>query len=71
MSFAVRSLTLALTTPATNNLRGDVNLVAVLCTMSVILGVFIGPYFLKWLKIPEDQCESPKGEVITVKSIFF
>lgn len=53
LSFAARSLTLALATPATTNLGGDLNLVAVLCIMSGVLGVLIGPSLLKWLKIPE------------------
>ena len=53
LSFAARSLTLALATPATMNLGGDLNLVAVLCIMSGILGVLIGPLLLKWLRIPE------------------
>ncbi|KAI9815563.1 MAG: hypothetical protein M1827_002697 [Pycnora praestabilis] len=55
LSFAARSLTLALATPATQNLGGDLNLVAVLCIMSGILGVLIGPLMLKWLRIPEDD----------------
>ncbi|MCJ1249929.1 hypothetical protein MMC30_007155 [Trapelia coarctata] len=55
LSFAARSLTLALATPATTNLGGDLNLVAVLCIMSGILGVLMGPAMLKWLKIPEGE----------------
>ena len=55
LSFAARSLTLALATPATANLGGDLSLVAVLCIMSGILGVLIGPWLLKKLKIPEDD----------------
>lgn len=55
LSFAARSLTLALATPATTNLGGDLNLVAVLCIMSGILGVLIGPAMLKWLRIPEGE----------------
>lgn len=55
LSFASRSLTLALATPATHNLGGDLNLVAVLCIMSGILGVLVGPPMLRWLKIPEDD----------------
>jgi len=55
LSFAARSLTLALATPATTNLGGDLNLVAVLCIMSGILGVLVGPAMLKWLKIPEGE----------------
>lgn len=53
LSFATRSLTLALATPSTMNLGGDLDLVAVLCIMSGILGVLIGPTMLRWLKIPE------------------
>ncbi|KAL2047148.1 hypothetical protein N7G274_001167 [Stereocaulon virgatum] len=55
LSFASRSLTLALATPATQNLGGDLQLVAVLCIMSGVLGVLIGPALLKWLRIPEDD----------------
>jgi putative effector of murein hydrolase len=53
LSFAARSLTLALATPAVSNLGGDLNTVAALCIMSGILGVLIGPYILRWLRIPE------------------
>lgn len=53
LSFASRSLTLALAQPATQNLGGDLSLVAVLCILSGILGVLIGPNMLKYLKIPE------------------
>jgi putative effector of murein hydrolase len=55
LSFASRSLTLALATPATSNLGGDLNLVAVLCIMSGIIGVLVGSQLLRWLKIPEDD----------------
>ena len=55
LSFASRSLTLALATPATQNLGGDLQLVAVLCIMSGVMGVLIGPTLLKWLRIPEDD----------------
>ena len=54
LSFATRSLTPALATPVTLNLGGDLSLVTVLCIMSSILGVLIGPLLLKWLRIPED-----------------
>lgn len=55
LAFAARSLTLALATPATRNLGGDLNLVAVLCIMSGILGVLVGPWALRKLLIPEDD----------------
>jgi len=55
LAFAARSLTLALATPATRNLGGDLNTVAALAIMSGILGVLIGPRMLKWLRIPEGQ----------------
>lgn len=55
LSFASRSLTLALATPATQNLGGDLQLVAVLCIMSGVMGVLIGPALLKWLRIPDDD----------------
>ena len=55
LSFASRSLTLALATPATQNLGGDLQLVAVLCIMSGVMGVLIGPPLMKWLKVPDDD----------------
>ena len=55
LSFASRSLTLALATPATHNLGGDPQLVAVLCIMSGVLGVLLGPTLLTWLRVPEDD----------------
>jgi hypothetical protein len=55
LSFAARSLTLALATPATKNLGGDLNTVAALAIMSGILGVLIGGRLLKTLKIPEGM----------------
>lgn len=55
LSFASRSLTLALATPATQNLGGDLQLVAVLCIMSGVMGVLIGPALLKLMRIPEDD----------------
>ncbi|TVY80701.1 Plastidal glycolate/glycerate translocator 1-like chloroplastic protein [Lachnellula suecica] len=55
LAFAGRSLTLALATPATKNLGGDVNTNAALAIMSGILGVLIGPRILEWLRIPEDD----------------
>ena len=55
LSFAARSLTLALATPAITNLGGDLNAVAALCIMSGILGALIGSRMLKLLKIPEGQ----------------
>ncbi|KAH0608399.1 uncharacterized protein H6S33_001533 [Morchella sextelata] len=42
LSFAARSLTLALALPAVGNLGGDANLAAVLCIMSGIVGVLVG-----------------------------
>ncbi|KAI9832689.1 MAG: hypothetical protein M1819_004275 [Sarea resinae] len=55
LAFPSRSLTLALATPATKNLDGDITLNAVLAIMSGILGVLIGPNLLKWMRIPEDD----------------
>lgn len=55
LSFPSRSLTLALATPATQNLGGDLQLVAVLCIMSGVMGVLVAPTLLKWLQIPEDD----------------
>lgn len=45
----------ALATPATQNIGGDLQLVAVLCIMSGVMGVLIGPTLLRWMKIPEDD----------------
>ena len=55
LSFAVRSLTLALATPAVNNLGGDSNAAAALAIMSGILGVLVGPRMLRLLRIPEGK----------------
>lgn len=55
LSFASRSLTLALAQPATQNIGGDLSLVAVLCITSGIMGVLFGPALLKYLKIPEGN----------------
>jgi putative effector of murein hydrolase len=56
LSFAVRSLTLALATPTVTNLGGDLNTAAALAIMSGIFGVLIGPRMLKLLRIPEGKC---------------
>lgn len=53
LSFASRSLTLALATPATQNLGGDLYTVAPLCIFSGIMGVVVGPWALKKMRIPE------------------
>jgi len=53
LSFASRSLTLALAQPATQNLGGDPSMVAVLCIFSGIMGVMLGPSMLKLLRIAE------------------
>lgn len=37
------------------SIGGDLSLVAVLCIMSGILGVLIGPQMLVWLRIPEGM----------------
>jgi len=55
LAFASRSLTLALATPATQNLGGDMFTVAPLCIFSGIVGVVVGPWALKTLKVPEGQ----------------
>lgn len=55
LSFPSRSLTLALATPATQNLGGDLSLVAVLCILSGIMGVLIGPQLLDLLNIPQGE----------------
>jgi len=55
LAFASRSLTLALATPATQNLHGDLQLVAVLCIMSGVMGVLVGPTLLNWIRVPGDD----------------
>jgi len=55
LSFPSRSLTLALAQPATQNLGGDLSLVAVLALLSGIMGVLVGPQMLKMLRIPEGM----------------
>ncbi|KAH7416883.1 hypothetical protein BKA64DRAFT_656439 [Cadophora sp. MPI-SDFR-AT-0126] len=55
LAFAARSLTLALATPAVENLKGDVNTIAALAIMSGILGALAGTQMLDWLRIPEGE----------------
>ncbi|CAG8951685.1 hypothetical protein HYFRA_00005485 [Hymenoscyphus fraxineus] len=55
LAFASRSLTLALATPATKNLGGDVNTNATLAIMSGIMGALMGNRILQFLRIPEDD----------------
>ncbi|KAF2805746.1 uncharacterized protein BDZ99DRAFT_424137 [Mytilinidion resinicola] len=55
LSFASRSLTLALAQPATANLGGDLSLVAVLCIVSGILGVLLGHAMLRIMRITDDD----------------
>jgi len=57
LSFPSRSLTLALAQPATQNLGGDLSLVAVLALLSGIMGVLLGPQMLKLLRIPEGTMQ--------------
>jgi putative effector of murein hydrolase len=68
LAFAGRSLTLALATPAVQNLGGDVSAVAALAIMSGILGVLIGPRMLQWLRIPEGEFHFlPLCDVLTFR----
>lgn len=55
LAFAARSLTLALATPATENLGGDTNTVAAVAIMSGIIGALLGQRMLAMLKIPEGK----------------
>ena len=55
LAFAARSLTLALATPATENLGGDANTVAAVAIMSGIVGALVGQRMLAMLKIPEGE----------------
>lgn len=55
LAFAARSLTLALATPAAENLGGDTNTVAALAIMSGIVGALIGTQLLDRMRIPEGM----------------
>lgn len=59
LAFSARSLTLALATPAADNIGGDPNTVAALAIMSGIMGVIIGQRLLSWLKIPDGKMLLP------------
>lgn len=61
LAFPVRSLTLALATPAAQNLGGDANTASALAIMSGILGALIGPQMLDRLKIPDGEFKSPRA----------
>jgi putative effector of murein hydrolase len=69
LAFASRSLTLALATPATQNLGGDINTNAALAIMSGIMGVLVGQRVLAWLRIPEGksaQHEDMRSETVSI-----
>lgn len=55
LAFASRSLTLALALPATQNLGGNLDVVAPVAIFSGILGVLCGPWTLGKLRVPEDD----------------
>lgn len=55
LAFPARSLTLALATPATANLGGDVGLNAVLAIASGMVGALAGGWLLRVLRVPEDD----------------
>ncbi|MCJ1440158.1 MAG: hypothetical protein MMC23_000641 [Stictis urceolatum] len=56
LTFAVRSLTLALAQPAAGNLGvEDTSFVALLCILSGILGALVGPRFLRWIGVPDED----------------
>ncbi|KAK9480114.1 LrgB-like family-domain-containing protein [Lipomyces japonicus] len=55
LAFVGRSVTLALALPVVNALGGSQSLVAVTAILSGIVGVIIGGYLLKWLRIREDD----------------
>ncbi|QSZ37733.1 hypothetical protein DSL72_008832 [Monilinia vaccinii-corymbosi] len=55
LSFSVRSLTLALATPAASNLGANLNAAAALAIMSGILGVLIGQRLLALLRVRPDD----------------
>ncbi|KAK0610085.1 LrgB-like family-domain-containing protein [Bombardia bombarda] len=55
LAFAARSLTLALATPAMDNLGGDLNTVSAVAIMSGIMGALVGERILALVRIPEDD----------------
>jgi putative effector of murein hydrolase len=55
LAFPVRSLTLALATPAAKNLAGDANTASALAIMSGILGALVGSQLLDRLRIPDGE----------------
>lgn len=55
LAFTSRSLTLALATPAVDNLGGDLNTLSAVALISGVLGVLIGQQTLRWLRIPEGE----------------
>ncbi|KAK9464716.1 LrgB-like family-domain-containing protein [Lipomyces arxii] len=55
ISFIGRSVTLALALPVVQSLGGSESLVAVVAILSGIIGVLIGGFILKWLRIREDD----------------
>lgn len=55
IAFIGRSVTLALALPVIQSLGGSQSLVAVVAILSGIVGVLIGGYILKWLRIREDD----------------
>ncbi|KAL1847391.1 hypothetical protein VTK73DRAFT_10368 [Phialemonium thermophilum] len=55
LAFAVRSLTLALATPAVENLGGDNNTAAAVAIMSGIVGALVGQKMMAVLGIREDD----------------
>lgn len=55
LAFAARSLTLALATPAVENLGGDTYTIAAIAIASGIVGALIGQQILAWLRIPEGM----------------
>ncbi len=63
LAFSARSLTLALATPAIENLGGDTNTVAAVAIMSGIVGALIGQQMLTKMRIPEGLSPPPERKI--------
>lgn len=55
MALAARSMTLALATPMVERLGGDIQLTAVFCVTTGVMGVVVGPGVLRLLGVGEKE----------------
>jgi putative effector of murein hydrolase len=62
LAFAARSTTLALAKPATEALRGNTVVNAVLVVSNGIVGQLLAPYLLQWLRVPDMHEVGQGGE---------